>query len=172
MFLLFENKPTVHNGVVSRGRVCGCGCWRLSDRWHATHKTWHMTHDTWQMTHYMWHVIFDMWHIQHDIIFSCSFSFSFLSNTCHNTDTKSGAPGWKKVNQQFTLPGIWIAEGNFYWIGRNLCAFLLIQCFDWHPGGSCFIWNNSGIVHSNWICSVEQNNALPFIWAHSSCSFQ
>ena len=22
------NQPTVHSGVISRGRVCGCGCWR------------------------------------------------------------------------------------------------------------------------------------------------
>ena len=25
---VFANLPTVHSEVVSRGRVCGCGCWR------------------------------------------------------------------------------------------------------------------------------------------------
>ena len=27
-FGVFANRPTVPNGRVSRGRVCGCGCWR------------------------------------------------------------------------------------------------------------------------------------------------
>ena len=30
-YFSFSFQPTVHNGRVSRGRVCGCGCW-LSDR--------------------------------------------------------------------------------------------------------------------------------------------
>ena len=25
--IVFASQPTVHNGGVSRGKVCGCGCW-------------------------------------------------------------------------------------------------------------------------------------------------
>ena len=41
----------MHTGGASRGRVCGCGCWRYwhmkSERRHVTCDTWHLTHDTW-----------------------------------------------------------------------------------------------------------------------------
>ena len=43
-FLVLVNKPTVHNGGVSRGGVCGRGCW-LSDRCLVTSDRWHVTHD-------------------------------------------------------------------------------------------------------------------------------
>ena len=26
-FFFFKDIATVHNGTISRGRVCGCGCW-------------------------------------------------------------------------------------------------------------------------------------------------
>ena len=42
-FWVFANQPTVHNGGVSRGRLCGCGCWR---EWQVTCSPWHVTHNT------------------------------------------------------------------------------------------------------------------------------
>ena len=33
---------TVHSGGVSRGKVCGCGCW---PRWHVLGETWRITSD-------------------------------------------------------------------------------------------------------------------------------
>ena len=36
------NQPTENSGGVSRGRVCGCDCWRW---WHVTGDRWHVTHD-------------------------------------------------------------------------------------------------------------------------------
>ena len=52
----------VHGGWVSRGSVCGYGCWRWChvkvDMWHGTHDTWHMTHDTWHMSHYTWQLTY------------------------------------------------------------------------------------------------------------------
>ena len=63
-FSVLVIQPTVHNGGVGRGRVCGCGCW-LSDGWQVagdrcpvTCDTWHMTCDTGHVTHDMWHVTF------------------------------------------------------------------------------------------------------------------
>ena len=48
---ILVNQPTVQWRGVSRGRVCGCGCWRCwqvtGDRWQVTHVTWQVTHDTW-----------------------------------------------------------------------------------------------------------------------------
>ena len=59
----FSFQPTVHNGRVSRGRVCGCGCW-LSDRWQVVGDRWHVTGD--KVTHDRWHVTRDTWHMTHD----------------------------------------------------------------------------------------------------------
>ena len=84
-FWVFANQPTTLSGVVSRGKVCGCGC-GVSDKWQVTcntlrvtHDTWQVTYDTWQVTPDMWHVKFDTWHI---ISFSLLFSSSFLSSFC------------------------------------------------------------------------------------------
>ena len=48
---VLANQSTVRDRGVSRGRVCGCGCW-LSDRWQVTSDTnmWHVTHD---MCHFL-----------------------------------------------------------------------------------------------------------------------
>ena len=44
VFLLFGLYllHTVHSGGVSRGKVCGCGCW---PRWHILGETWRITSD-------------------------------------------------------------------------------------------------------------------------------
>ena len=44
VFLLFGLYllHTVHSGGVSRGKVCGCGCW---PRWHVLGETWRITSD-------------------------------------------------------------------------------------------------------------------------------
>ena len=49
-FLVFANKPTVHNGGVSRGRVCDCGCWHY---WQVAGGRGQVTHDTWHQTLYI-----------------------------------------------------------------------------------------------------------------------
>ena len=46
-FGVFVNQPTLHNGGVSRWKVCGCGC---CCSWQVTVDTQQMTHNAWNMT--------------------------------------------------------------------------------------------------------------------------
>ena len=52
-FVFLLNQLTVLGKGVSRGRVCGCGCWRW---WHVTGDRWHMTGESWQLTGDSWQV--------------------------------------------------------------------------------------------------------------------
>ena len=61
------NQPSVHCGVVSRGRVCGCGWWHW---WQVLGEMWHMTCDTWHMN--------CRWHMTRDIFFTYFFLLSLV----------------------------------------------------------------------------------------------
>ena len=79
-FWVFSNQRPVHNGGVSRGKVCGFGCWRkwlvTGDRWQVKRYTWHVTCANWHMTCANWHVTHDTSIV---LFFGFSpFSFNFL----------------------------------------------------------------------------------------------
>ena len=73
-FWVLGTQPTVHNGGVSRVRVCAYGCCRCcqvtGDTGHLTPYIWHLTPDTWHVTCGTWHVTHDSW-VLFLFLFSC-----------------------------------------------------------------------------------------------------